>query len=55
MKFRDCYARPDVLNFALKELAGDSYMVLVDKIKEDLHDIQDQKEIKQFIASISKP
>ena len=53
MTFRDCYSRPDVLNFALKELYGDSYMVLVNKIKEELHDIQDQKIVK-FVELISE-
>lgn len=53
MNFRDCYSRPDVLNFALKNLYGDSYMVLVDEIRKKMEDFQDQKKVLQFIEAIS--
>ena len=53
MTFRDCYSRPDVLNFALKNLYGDSYMVLVNEIRKKMEDFQDQKKVLQFIETIS--
>lgn len=53
MTFADCYARPDVLNFALKHLYGDSYVVLVEKIKKELDDFYDQKKVDCFIEVIS--
>ncbi len=53
MTFRDCNSRPDVLNFALKDLYGSSYVVLVDAIRKKMRDFQDQKMVSQFIEAIS--
>lgn len=53
MTFRDCYSRPDVLNFALKNLYGNSYMVLVNEIRKKMEDFQDKKKVLQFIEIIS--
>jgi hypothetical protein len=33
MTFSDCYKRPDVLNFALKEVFGNSYLSTIEKIR----------------------
>jgi hypothetical protein len=43
MTFSDCYQYPDVLNFALKELFGDAYLVVVEKIKNELIGLEDNK------------
>ena len=55
MTFSDCYQNPDVLNFALKELFGDAYMVTVDKIKNELFELQEYKTVNAFIKAISEP
>ena len=52
MTFRDCGSRPDVLNFALKDLYGNSYVVLVDMIQKKMLNYQDQKKVSQFIEAI---
>lgn len=55
MTFSDCYQNPDVLNFALKELFGDKYLVTVEKIKNELIDLQEYETVSAFIKAISKP
>ena len=53
MTFRDCISRPDVLNFALKDLYGNSYVVLVEAIRKKMADFQDEKKVLQFIEAIT--
>lgn len=53
MTFADCHTRPDVLNFALRHLYGDSYVVLVEKIRKELDDFYDKKKVDYFIEVIS--
>ena len=55
MTFSDCYQNPDVLNFALKELFGDAYLVTVAKIKNELIELQEYKTVNAFIEAISEP
>lgn len=55
MSFSNCYQNPDVLNFALKELYGDSYMVVVEKIKNELAGLDEYQGIDKFIKAISEP
>jgi len=54
MTFSDCYRNPDVLNFALKELYGDSYLVLVDKIRNELTGFENHEKLDLFIQKISE-
>lgn len=53
LMFSDCYRNPDVLNFALKELFGDTYMVTVEKIKSELTGLEDDK-LAKFIQKLSE-
>lgn len=53
MTFSDCYRKPDVLNFALKEIFGNAYLSTVKKIKNELMGLDDDKKIKAFIALVS--
>lgn len=53
MTFGDCYKRPQVLNSILKELYGNTYPVFVAKIKNEIHDIQDRKNVAQFMNAFS--
>ena len=52
--FSDCYQNPDVLNFALKELFGDTYLVTVEKIKNELTGLQEYKAVNAFMEAISE-
>jgi len=54
MMFSDCYRNPDVLNFALKELYGDSYLVLVEKIRNELTGFENHEKLDLFIQKISE-
>lgn len=53
MTFRDCYSRPEVLKFALKHLYGDSYLVLVEKIRNKMDDFDDKKKVEHFFKIMS--
>ena len=54
MTFSDCYRKPDVLNFALKEIFGNVYLSTVEKIRNELMGLDDDKKIKAFIELISE-
>lgn len=49
----DCYEHPEFLNEALKELFGDGYKPIVEKIKKQLEDFAYEKQISEFIVKIS--
>jgi hypothetical protein len=54
MTFSDCYLKPDVLNFALKEIFGSGYLSIVEKIKNELMGLDDDKKINEFIELVSE-
>ena len=54
MVFSDCYRKPDVLNFALKEIFGNVYLSTVEKIRNELMGLDDDKKIKAFFELISE-
>ena len=49
----DCYDHPEYLNEALKNLYGDGYKVVVEKIKKQLGEFAYQEPISEFIEKIS--
>lgn len=53
MTFSDCYKKPDIINFALKQIFGNAYMNTVEKIQNELMGLDDDKKIKAFITLIS--
>jgi hypothetical protein len=53
MTFSDCYKKPTIINFALKQIFGNAYMNTVEKIRNELMGLDDDKKIKAFIALIS--
>lgn len=55
LTFSDCYEKPEILNFALKELFGNSYLVIVDKIKIELGELEDDNHgLAMFVQKISE-
>jgi len=50
----DCFEHPEYLNKILKQLFGNSYLTIVDSIKNRLKDFSSQKSINDFLVSISK-
>lgn len=54
MTFSDCYKKPDVLNFALKEIFGDAYLGPVEKIRNELMGLDDDSRIHEFIQLVSE-
>ncbi|MGI0066052.1 MAG: hypothetical protein ACREAT_04750 [Nitrosotalea sp.] len=54
--FSDCYSNPEVLNFILKELFGNAYLVVVDKIKNELIGLSDDnnQNLGKFIQKLSE-
>lgn len=53
LTFSDCYQNPDVLNFALKEMFGNAYMVIVEKIRIELSSLDDNR-LVVFVQKLSK-
>lgn len=53
MTFSDCYKKPTIINYALKQIFGDAYLQPVEKIRHELMGLDDDKKIKAFIALIS--
>lgn len=49
----DCYDHPEYLNEALKNLYGDGYMVVVEKIKNQLIELPYQEQVSEFIEKIA--
>lgn len=52
LTFSDCYRNPAVLNFALKEAFGASYMPVVDKIGRELEGFDERQNLAGFMAGI---
>jgi len=50
----DCYKKPEYLNRVLKELFGNSHIVIVQLIRRRLEDMSTQDSIKNFLAKISE-
>ena len=49
----DCYDHPEYLNVALKNLYGEGYKVVVEKIKKQLEEFSYQEQISEFIEKIA--
>lgn len=49
----DCYNHPEYLNEALKEMFGDGYKAVVEKIKKQLEEFEYEKKISEFMMKIS--
>ena len=49
----DCYDHPEYLNDALKNLYGDGYKAVVEKIKKHLEEFMYQEQISKFIEKIA--
>ncbi len=54
MTFSDCYRKPDVLNFALKEIFGNAYLSPVEKIRNELMGLNEDKKINAFLELIGE-
>ncbi|MDH2907969.1 MAG: hypothetical protein PXX83_07750 [Candidatus Nitrosotalea sp.] len=54
MTFSDCYRKPDVLNFALKEIFGNAYLCPVEKIRNELMGLDTDDRIHQFVKLVSE-
>ena len=54
MTFSDCYKKPDVLNYALKEIFGNGYLSAVQKIRNELMGVDEDHRIDVFIALVSE-
>lgn len=54
MTFSDCYKKPDVLNFALKQVFDSQYLSPVKKIKNELTGLEEDHKIEAFIELISE-
>ena len=55
MTFSDCYKKPDVLNFALKQIFGNAYLSIVEKIRNELIiGLEEERKINQFIELVVK-
>lgn len=54
MTFSDCYRKPDVLNFALKEIFGNAYLCPVEKIRNELLGLDTDDRIHEFVKLVSE-
>lgn len=54
MTFSDCYKKPDVLNYALKEIFGNEYLSAVEKIRNELMGLDEDHRINEFIELVSE-
>ncbi len=54
MTFSDCYKKPDVLNYALKEIFDTEYLSTVEKIRNELMGLDEDHRINEFIELVSK-
>jgi len=50
----DCYEHPEYLNKVLKKIFGNSYIPIVEAIKNELDDQLMEKPIEIFISAISE-
>ena len=50
----DCYEHPEYLNEILKELYGNSYVVIAEKIKKQLEEFSYKANVGKFIEVISR-
>ena len=53
MTFSDCHKKPTIINFALKQIFGNAYLDTVEKIRNELVGLDDDRKIKAFITLIS--
>jgi len=51
--FADCFERPEILNFAFKQLYSKDYLIPVNKIKHELRDFNPRK-IARFLDGLSQ-
>ncbi|NDB46603.1 MAG: response regulator [Nitrososphaeria archaeon] len=52
--FSDCLEHPEYLNNVLTEIFGNSAAIIVNKIRQNLAEVEDQQPISNFIKSLSK-
>ncbi|MDE1727339.1 MAG: hypothetical protein KGH89_08785 [Thaumarchaeota archaeon] len=54
LTFADCYKKPGVLNLALKELQNDTRRIIVNKIRKELHEFDNNQRLVKFMQAISE-
>lgn len=50
----DCFEKPQYLNKVLKDIFGNSYIIIVKSIKKNLEEFAYEKPIENFLNEISK-
>jgi len=50
----DCYTKPEHLNKVLKDLFGDSHIVIVRSIRKRLDEFSAQEPVKNFLDKLSE-
>lgn len=50
----DCFEKPQYLNKVLKDLFGNSYIIIVKSIKKNLEEFAYEKPIENFLNAVSK-
>jgi len=53
-RFSDCYSHPEHLNKILKEIFGNNYFVITDKIKAEIEKHPLDKKLTKFIEVLVK-
>jgi hypothetical protein len=51
-RFSDCYTRPEHLNTILKEIFGNNYFVITDKIKAEIEKHTLDKKLTKFLVLV---
>ena len=54
LTFSDCYWKPGVLNLALKELPNDTRLTIVNKIRKELHEFDNNQRLVKFMQAINE-
>ena len=50
----DCYEHPEYLDKVLKELFGNSHIVIVESIKKELNEFTENRSVETFLRVISE-
>ena len=53
--FTDCYRKPDILNFAIKEVFDNEYLSVVEKIRTEFGKLEDENHnLAKFLQKLSE-